>query len=939
MKPYNVLLIDQSEPSDIVICLQEIGISGFQIMPKLDAGTDFTDIDMIIADAALADECIDMFGEIDRPPLVAIVSKHIDASTFNFLHTEFDEVLIRPFDLIEAKLRLSTLLKNRGLQHKTSALSPEEIKYRKLLDASRDIILTVSNGMITYANKTAQDCLKTPSNKLTGSRLSHVADEDCSAMIEEVLPELADTGNRISLQLKGKKGKKLHVLLSVCQLTDTGTGGYLVQASEHGEQKHALESVLQRERRYRSLVEMSSNLTFIVSDGVIVFTNPACEEKLAGADKSQTLIGRPMASIVDIDYIPIIDGSLDELAAMNERLPLKIHSLDGTLLDVVIRVAHMDSELNETFLIEAVDVSQQKRAAEALLEREERLSGIVDNAPDAIISMSEDGAIESFNNSAVTIFGFSSEEAHNKNLHDFIRFEDQTSSPPHNRLLEECSVREAIGLHKDGHEIDIDLSIKSMHFGEQKSYIAIIRDVTVQKRDHEELAFLATHDPLTKLPNSHFLLTTLDRMTQENDNPAPCCVLFITLERLNRVNDLFGHQMVDRVLGAVAERLNEKIGATNIIGRWGGGKFVAIIGDITNIQVVNDTCHDVIDSLSAPFIIDDNEIVIGCTIGVSCYPQDCDSPSSLVKNAGMAAFAARQQEHATFLFYTREMEAEAEERDMLERELRLALEQEQLEVFYQPKIDLSSGKVWGMEALIRWIHPDLGFISPAKFIPIAEETGQIVTIGEWVLRRACEDTKKWLDKYQNNLKIAVNLSGRQFDEEKLPKTIKSILEDIGLPPTNLELEVTESSLMRDIDQGMNILKGLRDLGITTAIDDFGTGYSSLSYLRRIPLDTLKIDQSFVRNLHNDADDAAIARTIMDMADNLGLKVVAEGIEIKEHETFLQSIHCHIGQGYYYSKPIPAKEFESFILNFKPLASTLNRQSENKRRQIKDRQTG
>jgi EAL domain-containing protein (putative c-di-GMP-specific phosphodiesterase class I) len=285
------------------------------------------------------------------------------------------------------------------------------------------------------------------------------------------------------------------------------------------------------------------------------------------------------------------------------------------------------------------------------------------------------------------------------------------------------------------------------------------------------------------------------------------------------------------------------------------------------------------------------------------------------------------------------MEAEAEERDMLERELRLALEQEQLQVFYQPKIDLSSGKVWGMEALIRWIHPDLGFISPAKFIPIAEETGQIVTIGEWVLRKACEDTKKWLDKYQNNLKIAVNLSGRQFDEEKLPKTIKAILEDVGLPPTNLELEVTESSLMRDIDQGMNILKGLRDLGITTAIDDFGTGYSSLSYLRRIPLDTLKIDQSFVRNLHNDADDAAIARTIMDMADNLGLKVVAEGIEIKEHETFLQSIHCHIGQGYYYSKPIPAAEFENFIVNFKPLASTLTKPGESEQHRIKGRRTG
>lgn len=919
MNQHNVLLIDRSEPSDIVLCLQDIGVKEYTIAPYLEIDNDFSVVDLIIINDEQIEESLYLLDETNRPGLVAIADKNISADHFNFLISEFDEVLLRPFDLRDACLRLSYLLKKNNHSNPRK-LQQQDIRYQKLLNLSREIILTVTNGVITFANKTANTHLFVPENGLIGSRLAQIAHADCSQIIEEILPELAENEKRLTVQFKGMQKEKIQTLLSVSAIEGECPNTYLLQASDHLEQKNILESLLQRERQYKSLVEMSSNLIFIVNDGVIVYTNPTCEEKLSDSTENGALLGRPLASIVDIDYIPIIDGSLGELAQMNERLPLKIHSLDGKLFDVVLRVAHMESELSESYLIEAVDVSKQKRAAEALLEREERLAGIVNNAPDAIISMNENGDIESFNNSAVKIFGLSSEDAIHKNLFDFIRLEDNQ-----NHIIEDCTAQEAIGLHVSGKEIDIDLSIKSMHFAEQQGYIAIIRDVTIQKRDHEELAFLATHDPLTKLPNSHFLLKTLERMTGDEKTSCSCCVLFITLERLNRVNDLFGHQVVDHVLSAVADRLNETIGQSNIVGRWGGGKFVAIIDLNTQKEPMAETCKTLSEILNQPFYIDDNEIMIGCKIGISCYPADCDSPSSLVKNAGMAAFAARQDENATYLFYTKEMEAEAEERDMLERELRLALEQNQLQVFYQPKIDLTTGHIRGMEALIRWIHPDLGFISPAKFIPIAEETGQIVTIGEWVLRRACHDTKNWIEQgARPDLKVAVNLSGRQLDEEKLPITIQTILNETGLAPTNLELEVTESSLMRDIDQGMRILKGLRDIGITTAIDDFGTGYSSLSYLRRIPLDTLKIDQSFVRNLHVDPDDAAIARTIMDMADNMGLTVVAEGIEIEEHEAFLQSIHCHIGQGYYYSKPVPPSEFNKLLVTFSPPHNTKNR---------------
>lgn len=497
MNQHNVILIDQSEPSDIVICLQEIGVVNFKITPTLDIDSDFSKIDLIIVDAQLVDECLDLFDNTPRPALITIAPKGISYDQYSFLAEEFDEVLIRPFDPYFVKLRLSNILRAKPLPRTAWKANTQDTRYKNLLDLSRDIILTVTNGVVTYANKTTLTTLSTSQESLIGKRLSHIAHDDCAQFIEEALPELAETQDRLQVQFKNHRNEKIHTLLTVTPIPEECPNTYLLQAIDHLEQKNALETLLQRERQYKSLVEMSSNLIFIVSDGVIIYTNPSCEEKLNGNRQKGALIGRPLASIVDIDYVSIIDGSLGELAEMKERLPLKIHSLDGTLLDVVLRVAHMNSELNETYLIEAVDVSKQKRSAEALLEREERLSGIVDNAPDAIISMDEHGNIESFNNSAVKIFGLSSEDAIHKNLVNLVRFEKDLDSFSQNEtiVLKDCSAKEAVGLHTSGKEINIDLSIKSMHFGEQKSYIAIIRDVTLQKRDHEELAFLANHDP------------------------------------------------------------------------------------------------------------------------------------------------------------------------------------------------------------------------------------------------------------------------------------------------------------------------------------------------------------------------------------------------------------------------------------------------------------
>jgi diguanylate cyclase (GGDEF)-like protein len=431
-----------------------------------------------------------------------------------------------------------------------------------------------------------------------------------------------------------------------------------------------------------------------------------------------------------------------------------------------------------------------------------------------------------------------------------------------------------------------------------------------------ELNHLAYHDALTDLPNR---ILFEDRLTQAlilaERNHQPLGMLFLSLDGFKKVHDTLGHDMGDRLLQKVAERLRSSAHQGETVARLEGDEFALLLTQIggTEGEDVVEVIFQINESLKLPFIIDDHELFITVSIGISLYPDDGADAPTLLKNADAALYRAREQGGDNYQFYTADMNAKAMKRLTLENSLRRALERSEFEVYYQPVLDITTRKITGMEALLRWHHPELGLVQPAEFIPLAENTGMIVPIGEWVLHTACAQSKSWQDAGFAPLCLAVNLSARQFQQQNLADVVVRILQETGLNPHDLELELTESSIMKNAESAVRTLTDLKKMGVKIAIDDFGTGYSSLGYLKRLPIDTLKIDQSFVRDVTTDPDDAALVMTIITLAHNLRLKVIAEGVETEEQQRFLHLLRCDEWQGYLFSKPVPFEAFEKLLL--------------------------
>jgi diguanylate cyclase (GGDEF)-like protein len=386
------------------------------------------------------------------------------------------------------------------------------------------------------------------------------------------------------------------------------------------------------------------------------------------------------------------------------------------------------------------------------------------------------------------------------------------------------------------------------------------------------------------------------------------------------VNDSLGHSLGDHLLRAVASRLESSLRAMDTVSRLGGDEFVMVLSDHKSAQSVSGELQRIVESFSQPFALDGRDVYVTASVGVALYPQDAQDPESLMKSAELAMYRAKESGRNTYQLYTPELQTRVTERMALESMLRRAPERGELALHYQPQVDLRTNRVFGCEALIRWSQPDLGMISPAKFIPLAEETGLIVPIGEWVLRTACRQCKAWQDAGLPTVTVAVNISARQFREKNLLQTVAKILAETGLDPRLLELEVTESVIMHDAQNVIADLQAFRDMGVKLSIDDFGTGYSSLSYLKRFPVDRLKIDQSFVRDITSDADDAAIAQAVITLGHTMNLRVIAEGVETAEQLTFLRGHHCDEMQGYLFGRPLPADEFAQLLASGRTLAT-------------------
>ncbi len=565
--------------------------------------------------------------------------------------------------------------------------------------------------------------------------------------------------------------------------------------------------------------------------------------------------------------------------------------------------------------------SQQK-----VRDRESRLSAIVQNVADGILTITPTGRIVECNAATKEILGLMRDETpKGRTLHEFLL---PRAVPLLEHSLEELAAHapgaEAVEkrftlpiVRADQKEIDVSIALRLIPDSATPLMTAVLNDITVRKRYEEQLVYMANHDTLTNLPNRSMLERSLSEALNTHKNNASehsgaTAILFIDLDRFKVINDSLGHDVGDLMLKAVALRLQRVIGRQEIVGRLGGDEFLIIIPDLKETQDAVILSQAVLDALAPAFDIKGRVLFVTPSIGIALYPSDGEDFPALMRNADTAMYSAKSSGGGTYHFFTKTMNESAMARLVIENDLREALVKDEFELHYQPKVDLRTNQVCGLEALIRWKQPGRGYISPMQFIPVAEETGLISRIGEWVFREVCRQISEWEAQSLPPMPIAVNLSPRQLIEGHITETISRILAETATPAARIVLEVTETAMMQEIKKAATILDELRHLGLKIAVDDFGTGYSSLAYLKRLPINSIKIDRSFVRDVTIDTDDAAITRTIIAMGHNLGLKVVAEGVETQEQMNFLRECNCDEVQGFLIATPLPPEEIVQYI---------------------------
>jgi diguanylate cyclase (GGDEF)-like protein/PAS domain S-box-containing protein len=567
---------------------------------------------------------------------------------------------------------------------------------------------------------------------------------------------------------------------------------------------------------------------------------------------------------------------------------------------------------------------QRSLAMERLRESEERFSSTMKLAAIGIAHVDHSGRFIYVNPQLCEMLGYNERELLGLTVKQVSHPGDAGATDDLHARLRSGAIMsfklEKRYLRKDGVPVWVGLTIamKRNRAGAPLYDISVVEDISARKRAEERIQYLATHDGLTGLPNRAMFGQLLNLAVETSRRyDRKFAVLFIDLDRFKVINDTLGHEAGDVLLREMAARLRECLRASDVVARLGGDEFVVLVQEVSDVGQVSMVARNILSAVMKPVVILGQECRVTASIGVCMHPEEGQDEQAVMKNADMAMYLAKEEGKNNYQFYSSRMKAHSIERLALETNLRRALELDELTLNYQAKVNFKTGAITGVEALLRWHSPQLGTVSPAQFIPLAEETGLIVPIGNWVMRTACAQNVAWQKAGLPPVKMCVNLSMRQLNDEALAREIEAVLRDTGMDPSLLELEITESMIMHNADRAVKILRTIKALGVRLAIDDFGTGYSSLAHLKRFPIDTLKVDRSFIREIPSDVEDRAIAEAIIAMGKTLSLTVVAEGVETPEQQAFLSERACDEMQGYYFSTPVPADDFATLLRSYSP----------------------
>ncbi|HJW93180.1 MAG TPA: PAS domain S-box protein [Thermoanaerobaculia bacterium] len=824
-----------------------------------------------------------------------------DGSLIDVEITSFELMLERPSRLVIAqdvteRLRAQELLRE------------SEERYRNVVELSPDAVFVHQDGKLHFVN--------TAAIKLVGAKnAEELVGRD---IIELVHPDFRSTvRSRLKVLSRGREvplieekflkldGTPIDVEVAAISFHVDGKPAIQVVARDISERKAIEESLRQSELRYRDLFENANDIVYTLDlDGGIRAMN------LAGLRATGYSLDEILATNMDQLIAPddldrsnanflrkIDDGTsatsyeIDLLAKDGRRIPVEVNT----------RLVFRDGKPVGIQGI-ARDVTERKsNEARFRLLFERNLAGV--------FRSTVDGRILECNDAMARIFGFDRSEE----LRDGRALDMYFDASDRERFLQKLQQQRSLTnlelrmKRRDGRPVWVLENVALLDAGIIEGTII---DVTDRKTAHEQIEWQAYHDALTGLPNR---LLFRDRITialaRAKRSARSCAVMFLDLDQFKLVNDTLGHTVGDGLLQAVADRLINCVRAEDTVARMGGDEFTILLSDIGDRRAAATVAQKVLDSIGQPLDVDRHELFVTTSIGISMFPDDGADAETLLKNADRAMYRAKEAGRNNYQFVTAAAIHGAAARLTLENSLHHAFERQEFVVHYQPMIELATARVVGAEALIRWNHPDFGIMPPDEFIPIAEETRLIVPIGEWVLRTACRQMKAWHDSGHPGLRIAVNLSPRQFQQKNLATMIERALVETSFPANCLDLEITESTAMQNAELSLSIMKRLKEMGIRISIDDFGTGYSSLNYLKRFPIDTVKIDQDFVRDLGAESSDGAIISAVISMARALRLRVVAEGVETEEQLAFLQREQCAEIQGFLYSRPLPAAEFE------------------------------